>query len=900
MASSARARFSLGFIDNLSIGKKLSVGFGFVLLILVLLSLFILFRLSTQATLQNRIVEQRMPANIAGHDLVNGINASLAALRGYMILGDDSFRQQRQQAWQEIEHHLTVLTRLSAQWDSQQDKDSLAELKGVMGEYQSAQERVENIAHTDDERPATRLLQQQAAPLAARVVSAINRLINEEKYLEASDARKELFGWLSDSRGSFSLSLDAIKSYLIDGDPEAIELFNKRWRINGKRLARIEDSMELLSDEQKTLFAEYVSARNEFEPLPQQMFDIRGSEKWNMANYLLASEAAPLADQALTILDTLVKSQSGLVDGDLEALQSGAANIRAIAIAATLVALVIGILIARIITRKITGSFKEAIELSRQIADGDLSGRIVIQSRDETGELLTSLQQMQLQLTRVIEQDIQSLVDRAREGDLTHRIKLDDKSGFYEKLSRGINELVDVNERVIDDTVRMFGALASGDLSKRIETHYSGAFDRLKQDANRTAEKLTEVIEGDIQSLVDASLSGDLGHRIDMSDKQGFFGAMSAGINQLVESVDRLFKDVGSSMQRMSQGDLTQPIRNDYPGQFGAIKSNINDTMHKLEETVASLMASSGVISSTARQITDGNNNLSMRTEQQASALEQTASSMEELTSTVKNNADNAHQADQLSASAKAHALNGGEIMHQASAAMAEINRSSQKIAEIIGVIDEIAFQTNLLALNASVEAARAGEQGRGFAVVATEVRNLAGRSATAAREIKELINDSVGKVQNGVELIEKSGQSQQDIVDSITRVGSIVAEIAVASKEQSEGIEQVNSAVTKVDDMTQQNAALAEETKKTAVLLNTQAAEMDHLMGFFNVNQSVHSSTRRPVVSASVLRRSPSDQSTVKASSPLKPSASAGTGKAVARAPVAAVVSDDSDWEEF
>ena len=229
------------------------------------------------------------------------------------------------------------------------------------------------------------------------------------------------------------------------------------------------------------------------------------------------------------------------------------------------------------------------------------------------------------------------------------------------------------------------------------------------------------------------------------------------------------------------------------------------------------MRGSSEQVGTASKQISEGNSNLSQRTQEQASALEETASSMEEMTSTVKQNADNTRQANQLVANARTQAQDGGEVVTKAVAAMEQINTSSKKIADIIGVIDEIAFQTNLLALNAAVEAARAGEQGRGFAVVATEVRNLAQRSATAAKEIKGLINDSVDKVKSGSELVDASGKALAEIVGSVKKVADIIAEIAAASQEQSSGIDQINKAVMQMDEMTQQNAALVEEAAAAA-----------------------------------------------------------------------------------
>ncbi len=342
-------------------------------------------------------------------------------------------------------------------------------------------------------------------------------------------------------------------------------------------------------------------------------------------------------------------------------------------------------------------------------------------------------------------------------------------------------------------------------------------------------------IEQEIALIVEDVKAGQLSSRIETSDKEGFFETLSVGINELTEVIDHVFSDVSHTMQGMSRGDLSNRINGDYHGVYLECKNNINSSMDKIAEIVGQVNESAEFINNSSQEIASGNNNLSNRAEQQAANLEQTASSMEELTSTVKNNADNAQQANQVATSARQLAEQGGDVVASAVAAMEEINESSNKIAEIIGVIDEIAFQTNLLALNASVEAARAGEQGRGFSVVATEVRNLAQRSATAARESKELIQTSVQKVRSGTEFVNETGNSLNEIVTGVKKVGDIVAEIAAASAEQSQGIEQVNQAVSQMDEITQQNAALAEQASAASVSMTEQSATMSQLLGFFN-----------------------------------------------------------------
>lgn len=343
-------------------------------------------------------------------------------------------------------------------------------------------------------------------------------------------------------------------------------------------------------------------------------------------------------------------------------------------------------------------------------------------------------------------------------------------------------------------------------------------------------------VEQEVQKVVDSALAGDLTQRISLDDKEGFFERLSSAVNELVSVAERVITDTVRVFSAMSGGDLTESIEGEYAGSFGQLKADANATIAKLTEVVGQIQVASNSVKTGADEISQGNTDLSQRTEEQASSLEETASSMEEMTSTVKQNADNAGEANQLAKAAREQAEKGGTVVRQAVEAMKEINASSKKISDIIGVIDEIAFQTNLLALNASVEAARAGDQGRGFAVVASEVRNLAGRSATAAKEIKDLIEDSGRKVEEGSRLVNDSGETLDEIVGGVKKVTDIVGEIAAASQEQSAGIEQVNKAVVQLDELTQQNAALVEEAAAASQSMGEQADGLAGMMTFFTV----------------------------------------------------------------
>jgi methyl-accepting chemotaxis protein len=313
----------------------------------------------------------------------------------------------------------------------------------------------------------------------------------------------------------------------------------------------------------------------------------------------------------------------------------------------------------------------------------------------------------------------------------------------------------------------------------------------------------------------------------------------------LTRSITRPLAHAVGLAQQVASGDLTADIRVSSKDEVGVLLSALKHMNESLLKTVSEVRSGTETIVTASQQIAAGNLDLSSRTEQQASSLEETASSMMELTSTVRQNADNARQANTLAQDASGIAMRGGQVVSQVVETMASINTSSKKIADIIAVIDGIAFQTNILALNAAVEAARAGEQGRGFAVVASEVRNLAQRSAAAAKEIRGLITDSVGKVEMGGQLVEQAGATMQEIVQGISRVTHIMADIANASAEQSLGIEQVNAAITQMDDVTQQNAALVEEAAAAAGSLENQAASLARLVSSFKLDSGHGDSVR-------------------------------------------------------
>ena len=381
-------------------------------------------------------------------------------------------------------------------------------------------------------------------------------------------------------------------------------------------------------------------------------------------------------------------------------------------------------------------------------------------------------------------------------------------------------------------------------------------------------------IEKEINHLVEAANQGDFTIQLPTEGKTDFFLNLTNGLNSLTHTANSGLSDVLRVINSMSTGDLTNKIEADYQGIFGSLKDGTNTTIEKLKEVISEIRAASVTLSSGSAEIATGNADLSKRTEEQASSLEETASSMEEMTSVVKQGAENSRNANDLAQQATLKANEGGVVVQRAINAMEEINTSSKEIADIIGVIEEIAFQTNLLALNAAVEAARAGEQGRGFAVVAGEVRNLAQRSADASKEIKDLIRNSESKVSEGSNLVNESGKTLAEIEEAVVKVSSMIADISSGAEEQTSGIEQVNTAVAQMDEMTQQNAALVEEASASSEAVSDRAVGLAKMVDFFNTGESTSSHTTAATPS-------------INSSAPLV-------------RPSQAAVGNDDDWQEF
>ncbi|QGU31961.1 PAS domain-containing protein [Thermochromatium tepidum ATCC 43061] len=717
------------------------------------------------------------------------------------------------------------------------------------------------------------------------------------RYLLLNAADKQARDNVFESRRRFADNLQVIQTHLDPGDVPAkhvLGLIEQSYREHLKIQDRV---LELLDAGELTA--------------AKQTYDTQENPTWRRYKALIQPAHSRLqqeltAQRAATVAEAVWTMRES--------------------IALTLVALLIAFLQAWVLVRKILTPLRAAQVHLQAIANDDYSTRIQVPAQDEFGELLLSIKTVQARL----DFDLQEARTKAFE-NLRIRTGLD-KIQLPVTISDDRNLLIYMNEacRALWDTLtpeirrhspefdpeRLIGstlaqhfedpAVAAAYREHLPETrHFDMLFakrhlrliatpvyddqgqyaGRVTQWRDRTAEVLAEQ---EIAALIQAAAQGDFSRRIELQNKEGFFLQLGEDLNRLIEIVAQGLADIATVLNAIAAGDLNRTIEAEYSGTFGQVKDDTNTTVARLREVVGRILEATDAISTAAGEIASGNADLSGRTEEQAASLEETASSMEELNATVRQNAQNAEQANQLAQNANSIAARGGDMVRRVVATMGDIQEASRRIADIIGVIDGIAFQTNILALNAAVEAARAGEQGRGFAVVAAEVRNLAQRSAQAAKEIKDLITDSVTKVEGGAQLAAQAGATMDEILDSFRQVSTLVDEITNASREQSTGIEQVTKAIAQMDEVTQQNAALVEEAAAAAESLEDQARVLTQAVSVFKLSrtQSPDRSQPRPRTHGSQRKTS---------------NAPVTTRPMQAKRPMQANADDEGDqWEEF
>ncbi|MBB4132645.1 methyl-accepting chemotaxis protein [Xanthomonas sp. 3075] len=572
-------------------------------------------------------------------------------------------------------------------------------------------------------------------------------------------------------------------------------------------------------------------------PLIAQVRAFRDASDKPHAEQRLLQEARPAFIAWLASINAFIDLQEAKNGEAAKDAMASARGFAMLMVISTVIALLLGATIAWLLTRSVVLPLRQSLRLAERINDGDLRSQDITTGKDESGQLLRAMQQMQRRLQEVISAQ-RHMAARHDAGEISYRTDAQQFPGEYAHMVQDTNALVHAHVQTQLRITEVMGSYAIGDLAPEIE-QYPGEKAAITATMQQVKQNL-RAINVQIQQLTQAACAGNFALRGQPEKFEHDFRLMVENLNTMMGTSDSNLSKFSDLLHSVADGDLTVRMSGNFHGVFASMRDDANSTVHRLTDIVTHIQTTSNSIDFAAEDIATGNQELARRSELQAASLERTAVSMKALTSTVKQNAEHAGRANQLALGAASIASEGRDVVGQVVEKMSGIEAASRRIADIISVIDGIAFQTNILALNAAVEAARAGEQGRGFAVVASEVRTLSHRSSDAAKEIKRLIDDSVQRVADGSALVHKAGTTMGEVVTSVQHVTDIMGHISAASQEQASGIEQVNQTIAQMDETTQQNVSLVEAASTAAHSLEEHSTQLMRAVEVFKVKVAV------------------------------------------------------------
>jgi methyl-accepting chemotaxis protein len=609
------------------------------------------------------------------------------------------------------------------------------------------------------------------------------------------------------------------KRYMLNPEERVFERMKKDFSI---MLGHLDALKKMASDDQERQKIDifYQAAKN-YET---------AAYKWVDLNKNLMTTVLP---KMKTLGDTVVKQAMQAAEQAQAAMVNERDSIVSSLVVVTALAIILGLIFGYMIANIIVRQVQEVRHfLQNIVSQWDFSKRLSSNSPDEMGQMGRDIDQMLNVLQKSIS-EANSVLNSVAKADFNQRVT-NDCVGDLALLKNGVNASAQSVAFMMGELELVMKGLNNGKFDVQMDNRVPQAF---RHSVETALSSINGVVK-DINIVMNQLNAGEFKARVNV-DARGDLATMKQMVNETLETLDHLTHELVSMAQAQMEGDLTQVSNGTYRGRFKVLQDARAQSTNRIKEVINQVNDATNVVSDAANQVSQGSSDLSSRVQQQATALEETSATMSEMTAAVQANTANARKVADLTRQVKNQSTDGVAVMQETIGAMQSIRESSSKIADIVTLIDSIAFQTNLLALNAAVEAARAGEHGRGFAVVASEVRALAGKSADAAKDIKGLIEDSVNRIHVGTQLADKSGEMLTGISNSIEQVASMVEQIATASNEQSSGINQVHVAMANIDRMTQENAALVEETTAAAASLGTEASNLRNNMSFFKTGQA-------------------------------------------------------------